>query len=149
MTLFYNILTSVLCLCLSSYLFYYVRIWNKSAIVEAGYRNNSRLNKPENRKLPVWNRVLFWDLCKNAKRGHKPVWIYFVCNLILCLGWAVSPVIFLICICLMDFRELIMWELGYTFGILFLITLLRIPLDLIYLPSEQKRYGIGDKKRKK
>ena len=36
----------------------------------------------------------------------------------------------------------------HTIGILFAITIVRIPLDLIYLPSERKRYGIEKKQNK-
>ena len=149
MMIIYKTIASVLCVCINGLLFYILRIWNKSAIVEVGYRNHNRFNKSESQELPIWNRILYWELCKKAKHNHLPVWIYFGCNLVLCLAWAFFPFLCSFCICFTNLRKLLLWELGYTIGILFAITIVRIPLDLIYLPSEQKRYGIGDKKRKK
>lgn len=148
MILICKIITSVLCVCVNGLLFYFLRMWNKSAIVEVGYRNN-RFNKPADKKLPIWNRIFYWELCKKAKRNHSTVWYYFVCNFVLCFAWAFFPLLCIFCICFMDLRNLLLWELGYTIGILFGITIVRIPLDLIYLPSEQKRYGIEKKQNKR
>ena len=148
MTLLYKFIASVLCQCFSCFCFFLLRWQYKHAIVEAGYRNDTRLRKPQSKKLPLWDRVIFWEMCKNAKRNHKAVWIYFGFNLAVSLAWVFSPVLGIICICCMDFDKLIMWELGYPLYALAGMTLLQFPFDLAYLPSVRKRYPLGDKYKK-
>ena len=148
MTLFYKLIVSLLCQCFACLFFGMLRGHNKHAIVEAGYRNDTRLRKPQSKKLPLWNRIIFWEMCKSAKRNHKTVWIYFGFNLAVCLAWAFSPILAIVCICCMDLRSLFLWELGYSLNILVLVTLIQFPFDLTYLPSVQKRYRQDDKQKK-
>lgn len=147
-TLLYKLLASLFCFGFACFLFHMLRRMNKNAIVELGYRSQTHLRKPQNGKLPFWDRVLYWSLCKNAKRNIGQVRLYFGCNILTCLLWAFSPVLCILCICYMDLRNLILWELGYTLGSLFLIILVRFPLDLMFLSSERKRYGLDNKQKK-
>ena len=147
--LLYKLLVSFFCQGFTWFLFSMLRGMNKSAIVEVGYRSQNHLRKPQSRKLPLWDRALYWSLCKNAKQNPGQAWLYFGCNILTCLAWAFSPVLCILCIFYMDLRNLILWELGYTLGSLFLIVLIRFPLDLMFLPSERKRYGLDNKQKKK
>lgn len=149
LTLLYKLLASLFCFGFTCFLFYVFHRMNKSAIVELGYRSQTHLRKPQSKKLPLWDRVLYWHLCKDAKQKHGEVWLYFGCNVLTCLLWAFSPVLCILCICYMDLRNLILRELGYTLGCLFLIILVRFSLDLMFLPSERKRYGLDHKQKKK
>ena len=146
--LLYKFLASIACQCFACFFFYLLRRHNKHAIVETGYRNDTRLRKPQSKKLPLWNRVIFWEMCNSAKRNHKAVWIYFGFNLVVCLAWTFSPVLAIICIFCMNLDALIIWELGYALAVLLLTTLIQFPVDLTFLPSEQKRYRMSNKQKK-
>lgn len=147
-TFLYKLLASLFCQVFACFLFYMLRSMNKSAIVEVGYRSQTCFHKPQSSKPSVWDRVFYWNLCKKAKRNFGQVWLYFSCNALTCFAWGFSPVLCILCICCMDLRNLILWELGYILGSLFLITLVRFLLDLMFLPSERKRYGMDNKQKK-
>lgn len=147
MDLLCKIIVSVLCSLLFWLFFRLQRHAHKDSIVEAGYRNDTCLRKPQSKKLPLWDRLLYWDLCKNARRNHKAVWFYFGCNAVLCAAWIFYPVLCLLCICFADLRSLLLWELEYPIGIFFILTIVEFPADLTYLPSERKRHGLDKKKK--
>ena len=148
MTFLIKLFVSLLCQCYGCFLFYLLRGHHKAAIVEAGYRSQTLLRKPQSKKLPLWDRILYWNLSKKAKKNHKAVWIYFTFNAVLCLAWTFSPILGMICLFSMDLNDLSLWQLGYPLAVLFIMTLMQFPFDLTYLPSVQKRYRMDNTKKK-
>ena len=143
-----KVIVSLLCECVTCFLFYQFHSCERAAIIESGYRNNSKLFKPEPQNLPFWNRLLYWNLCKLAKRNYAAVWFYFACNLVICLCWIISIIVCAICIFTMEMRDMLLYQLKYTIVAVFIWGLVHFIPDLFFLPSEQKRYGLNKSKKK-
>ena len=142
-----KVIIGLLCEGITYFLFYQFHSCERAAIIEAGYRNNNKLYKPESKDLPFWNRLLYWNLCKQAKRNPAAVWFYFVCNLVVCLGWLISAIVCIICIFTKEIRDMLLYQLEYMISAFFIWGLVHFVPDLFFLPSEQKRYGLNKKKK--
>ena len=122
---------------------------DRAAIIELGYRSKSKMYKKPDNRLPLWDRVLHWSLCKEAKQFKASVWVYFAFNLFI-VAAAIGSVI-LACVLLFtaDLRSLLLCHLKYLFAVIIIHTGIRFFPDLFLLPSEQKRYGITKEKKKR
>ena len=142
-----KVITGLLCESITFFFFYQFHSYERAAIIESGYCNNNKLYKPEPNHLPFWNRLLYWDLCKQTRHNPAAVWFYFVCNLIVCLGWIISVVVCIFCVFTMEIRDILLHQLGYMIGAFFIWGIVHFIADLLFLPSVQKRYNFNKKKK--
>ena len=119
------------------------RFLDKRAILEVGYRSQrQRKIAGADKQLPRWDRYLMWSLMKNAKKDHKIVRIYWGLHILACIGLMGSVCLFLWPTSLENWRKAISFQLRFPQGVFVVHMGLRSVLDLLFLPSEQKRYGI-------
>ena len=146
----YLLLTKLFCLCVAVFVFYLLHFIDGNAILELGYRPGARRRmKKEKKELPKWDQFLHWSLASQAKNKSSKVWFYWGIHLVAVIGFGVSVILFFIPIPLSDWRGRISIEL-YCPVVTFIVqTIIRIIVDLLILPSEQKRYGIRKNKDNK
>lgn len=118
----------------------------RQCIIEVGYRSQS---KKTTRELPLWDKLLNWSLCKKAKINTKVVWFYFTCNLFLVISVICSAVSACILVFSCEAKEVMLYQLEYFLCVIFTWGIIHFFLDLFFLPSEQKRYGISAKSKGK
>lgn len=133
---------------------YLVRLCNtfeRDNIVEIGYRSHTKKYKKPCGSVSAWDRTLHWSLCKDAKIKKKSIWIYFACNAYLVVAAVVSIIIScILAICYVP-KDALFYKLGYYIIVFAIWGGAHLVLDLLFLPSEQRRYGMrvqGDQKRK-
>lgn len=124
-----------------------LRLFEKRAIIELGYRSSGMKYKDPYAKKPLWDRVLFWSLTKNSKTKNPFVWLYFSFNL-LELSVTVGSLIYTcVLLAVAGVKELLLYQLTYIVSISAMWALLHHFPDLCLLPTIQKKYGIKTNKR--
>lgn len=144
-----NLLICMICEPLALVVIYNFILGERDNIIEVGYRSQSKKYKKLSKKLPLWDRVLHWNLCKEAKIKTKAVWIYFSLNLFLVVAAIVSIVYASILVILYEYKEVLLNLLKYYMFVFLVWGIAHFILDLLFLPSEQRRYGINSKKNNK
>lgn len=122
-----------------------VRLCNafeRDNIVEIGYRSHEKKLKKPYVSVPSWDRTLHWSLCKEAKIPKKSIWVYFACNAFLVITAIVSVIITCIIAVFYAPRDALLSKLGYYIVVFGIWGSAHLVLDLLFLPSEQRRYGI-------
>lgn len=143
-----NLLVGIVCELIGLFVLWIFVDVMKSNIIELGYRSQKLRYKKEKNNLPLWDRMIHWSLCKNAKINTKIVWLYFIMNLYLVMVSvcsAVSLVVFILCF---ETKQLLLYQLQFLFYPLFPWGIVLFFLDIFLLPSEQKRYGLENKHKK-
>lgn len=141
-----NLLIFMICEPLVLCVIYNFILGERDHIIEVGYRSQSKKYKKPNEKLPLWDRVLHWSLCKEAKIKTKAVWIYFSLNLFLVVAAVISIVFASILVIFYEYKEVLLNLLKYYMFVFLIWGIAHFVFDLLFLPSEQKRYGINSKK---
>ena len=147
----YILLSKLFCLGCAFAIFYLLHLIDENAIMELGYGQASRRRMRKLIKtLPRWDRVLHWTLVRMAKqRKKKEVWFYFGLHIFACLGLTASIILFLIPFQISEWRVGVSRELYCPLVTFIVHTGIRLVIDLLIRPSEQRRYGISNKKGKK
>lgn len=133
---------------LAFFIYFILRYTDKAAIIEVGYRSKTEKKKMKADEIHFskWNRFFFWKITRNTKQNHKIAWIYFGLHFLACIGLLVSICLFLYPTSIDDWRNGLTIQLYLPLGVFMVHTGLRFVLDLMFLPSEQRRYGINKKK---
>lgn len=119
-------------------------------ICEIGYRLREKRNPMPPKMQTLWDRLLYWNLCKNARFDRRIVWIYFSLNILTIVGAVISVVLAIFITMYVDkFSDVILYQLGYFVTFLEIWALLHFVIDIFFLPSERKRYGWAGKKQKR
>ena len=132
---------------LAFFIYFILRYTDKAAIIEVGYRSKTEKKKMKAGEIHLsrWNRFLFWNITRNTKQNHKIAWIYFGLHILSCIGLLVSICLFLYPTSIDDWRNGLTIQLYLPLGVFMVHTGLRFVLDLLFLPSEQRRYRINKK----
>ena len=121
----------------------------RGSICEIGYRLREKRNPNPPKVETLCDRLLYWNLCKNARFDIRIVWIYFSLNVFVIVGAIISVVLAVAITIYVDkLSEAILYQLGYFVTFLEIWALLHFAIDIFCLPSVRKRYGWTDKKRK-
>lgn len=142
-----NLLVAIACELVTLWLFYLLSQCNRANIIELGYRSESKRHKKENPNKPLWDRILHWSLCKEAKVSKSYVWIFFSLNLLLVIGAIVSVINACVLLFLVETRELLLYQLKFMFAVFFIVEIGSFFPSIFLLPSVQERYGIKSKKK--
>ena len=113
-------------------------------IVEIGYRSSSAKKRIRQRMSGQarWDYYTYWSLCKNAKKNHKAVWLYFGIHLVLCFAFVLSILMWIIALFWNNWRHAILAQLIPCISSIMIWGLIHMMVDKEHLPSEQLRYGI-------
>jgi len=141
-----RLLVSAGCELLTLWVFKHFHQVDRSCIIELGYRSSSKNFKKPSKSTPLWDRILHWSLCKEAKKMKASVWLYFLCNLIVVIAAIGSVILACVLIFFAEIREILLYQLMCLFGTVFVWIGLHFFLDIFLLPSEQKRRGVKSKK---
>lgn len=146
----YLLLGKLLCLSSAIFIFYLLHLIDGNALLELGYRPAAgrRMRKQE-RELPKWDQFLHWTMTRLAKFQSVKLWFYWGLHVFAVLGLCVSVVLFFLPIPISDWRSRMSVELYCPIVTFIAHTGIRIVIDLLVLPSEQKRYGIRKKTDKR
>lgn len=140
-----NLMVGLLCEVITLFIISIFHTVEKKNIIELGYQEKNKQRKSIKHKLPLWNALLYWDLCKNAKYNKKAVWVYFFCNLIVCLCAVISFFLSGIIIYICKTRDVWFYLLGYAVLVIYIWAIPHFVLDLFFLPSVRKRYNMKSK----
>lgn len=144
-----KLLVTLACELLTLWMFRLFNQLERKSIIELGYRSSSKAHKKPDKSLPLWDRILHWSLCKEAKKFKASVWLYFSCNLLV-VAAAIGSVI-LACVLLFFelIREVILYQLTYMIVSVLVWAGIHLLLDAFFLPSEQERHGFRKNKKGK
>lgn len=140
-----NLILGGLCEIVALFIFAACHRFERYSIVELGYRSVDRKYKVDDRKLKWFDRIFFWNLCKNRKLRTRAVWVYFAMNLFLCVGMLISVPVYLYLAFETETRMMFLYWGAYTMAVLYLWAIPHFVLDLVFLPSVRKRYKIKKK----
>ena len=122
----------------------------RSNIAEIGYRRRNKRNPAPPSTRTILDTILHWNLCKNARFDRNVVWFYFGLNLFSLICLAVAIIIYIVVVIFCNsLYEVIVYQLGFLMLYITIWGILHFVIDIFFLPSERKRYGISDRKRKK
>ena len=145
MELTLKILCSVICESIMLWIFTLFIKAERSNIIELGYRSESMRFKITKKSMPLLDRFLHWSLCKGAKRNKACVWLYFSFNLLIVISTVCSIILAILLLFSAEIREILLYQLTYMYTVIFIRCGVHLFIDLLFLPSEQKRYGIRKK----
>lgn len=141
-----KILVGIVCE-LMGLLFLWASIQGKRAdIIELGYRSQKIRYKKEE-KLPLWDKLIHWSLCKNAKINTKIIWLYFLLNFCLVIIAVFSVISLVVCMLCFEIKEVLIYQLQFFLYTLLPWEIISFYLDIFFLPSEQKRHGLKSKQK--
>lgn len=132
-------LLSSMCLAISWLIFGVLHYIDGADICEIGYRNCHPKYK-SNQNLSIGgDKLLYWSLCKNAKRNRKVIWLYFGMNAFLIICAVISFVLWVVMHVSSSWHEIVKTQVGFLMAAIILHTAAHFVLDLLFLPSERKR----------
>lgn len=148
--IFFSFVVCVICDAIGFSLARLCNAFERDNIIEIGYRSHAKKYKKSCVSVPAWDRTLHWSLCKEANIAKKSIWVYFACNAFLVIATVVSVIITCILTVFYAPKDALFYKLGYYIFAFGIWGGTHLVLDLLFLPSEQRRYGIrghGNKKR--
>ena len=143
-----NIVGCVLCEIITLLFVCLLHFVERHYIIELGYRTLDRQFKPQSNRLPLWDRLLYWSLCKNAKLKSRVLWIYFTSNVIVILCGFLSIPLCLYLVTNCELKWVIFGNLGFWEALFFGWGIPHFFLDLAYIPSVRKRYRMNSPKKR-
>ena len=113
----------------------------QEAIIELGYpKRKSKTMKKRMKRFRFWERITLTRLCKESERKRVSLWFYWCLNFLNILVAGAG----LVGYCGMVITGGAGWSMVLLiigpFGVLILSMLLRFIPDLLFLPSERRRY---------
>lgn len=149
MSLFVRILLCTLWFSVSLVAHIWIHRYEGAIIVEIGYRSPLPAKYViHNQTRSFVDRLIYWNLCRCAKKNSRNVWVYFAMNLLVHISSIVSTVLFVHCLFKENTREVFRMQMGWLlYAIMFIFTL-HFFLDIGLVPSVQKKYGINQGKKK-
>ena len=148
MNLLLKLLITLFCKVIELWILSLFRLFEKSSIIELGYRSSSMKHKDPYSKKPLWDRVLFWSLTKNSKTKNPFVWLYFAFNLVELATTVGSMIYTCVLLATTGLKELFLYQIAYILSFSAIWSLLHHFPDLCLLPSIQEKYGIKTSKKK-
>ena len=147
MNLLLKLLITLFCKAIELWILSLFRRFEKSSIIELGYRSSSMKHKDPYSKKPLWDRILFWSLTKNSKTKNRFVWLYFSFNLAEIAATIGSLIYTYVLFVTAETRELFLCQMAYLLNVIAIWCLLHHFPDLCLLPSIQKNTELKQIKR--
>ena len=118
-----------------------------SIIVEIGYRSPfTEKHVISTNSTSFWDKLIYWNLCCNAKKNKREVWVFFGINLLACVATIVSFGILIWCLCKETAYDAFGIQIGWGFYSFLFLWCFHLFLDPALVPSERKRRGFKTKK---
>lgn len=149
MNLLVRILFCILWYGISLIAYNWIHWYEGEIIVEIGYRSPLPSKTViRNQSHSFADKLVYWNLCRCAKKNSRNVWVYFIMNILAYITAVVSTILFAQCLFMENMREAFRMQMGWLLYAIMFIFALHFFLDISLVPSVQKKYGIKYSKKK-